>query len=120
LTEAKQKQADATDAVAEAIDRETEALDNYREAIKKVGETQLLYPKVIAANPMAGVAASIPATVTGNSTGFMANPAGGGMVVNVNAGMISDQATLVSDLNDMFTEFARRNGNQFAGFVGVR
>jgi hypothetical protein len=120
LTEAKQKQADATDAVAEAIDRETEALNNYREAIKKVGETQLLYPKVVAANPMAGVAASIPATVTGNSTGFMANPAGGGMVVNVNAGMISDEATLVSDLNDMFTEFARRNGNQFAGFVGVR
>jgi len=120
LTDAKNAQADATDAVAEAIERETEALDNYREAIKKVGETQLLYPKVIAANPMAGVAASIPATVTGNSTGFKANPAGGGFVVNVNAGMISDEATLVSDLNDMFTEFARRNGNQFAGFVGVR
>ena len=118
LTDAKQKQADATDAVAEAIERETEALDNYREAIKKVGETQLLYPKVIAANPMAGVAAAIPATVTGNSTGFNAN--GSPINVTVNAGMISDEATLVSDLNDMFTEFARRNGNQFAGFVGVR
>jgi tetratricopeptide (TPR) repeat protein len=118
LTDAKNAQADATDAVAEAIERETEALDNYREAIKKVGETQLLYPKVIAANPMAGVAAAIPATVTGNSTGFNAN--GSPINVTVNAGMISDEATLVSDLNDMFTEFARRNGNQFAGFVGVR
>ena len=118
LTDAKQKQADATDAVADAIDRETEALDSYREAIKKVGETQLLYPKVIAANPMAGVAAAIPATVTGNSTGFNAN--GSPINVTVNAGMISDEATLVSDLNDMFTDFARRNGNQFAGFVGVR
>ncbi|NDG65292.1 MAG: hypothetical protein EBY29_17815, partial [Planctomycetes bacterium] len=64
LTDAKEKQSAATEAVADAIDRETEALNNYREAIKKVGETQLLYPKVIAANPMAGVAASIPATVT--------------------------------------------------------
>ena len=120
LTDAKQKQADATDAVAEAIERETEALKNYADAIEAAGKIALLYPKVVAANPMAGVAGSIPATVTGNSTGFKANPAGGGFVVNVNAGLISDKATLVSDLNDMFTEFARRNGNQFAGFVGVR
>jgi len=118
LTDAKKAQADATDAVAEAIERETEALDNYREAIKKVGETQILYPKVTAANPMAGFANSIASTVTGNSTGFNAN--GSPINVTVNAGMISDEATLVSDLNDMFTEFARRNGNQFAGFVGVR
>jgi hypothetical protein len=34
--------------------------------------------------------------------------------------MISDEATLISDLNDMFTDFARLNGGQFAGFVGVR
>jgi hypothetical protein len=109
------------ESVAEAIERETEALKNYADAIDAAGKIALLYPKVVAANPMAGVAGSIPATVTGNSTGFKANPAGGGgFVVNVNAGMISDEATLVSDLNDMFTEFARRNGNQFAGFVGVR
>ena len=119
LTEAKKKQADATDAVAEAIEREAEALDKYREAIEAAGKIALLYPKVVAANPMAGVAGSIPATVTGNSTGFTSNGAGG-FVVNVEAGMISDRETLISDLNDMFTDFARRNGNQFAGFVGVR
>jgi hypothetical protein len=119
LTDAKKAQADATDAVAEAIERETEALDNYREAIKKVGETQILYPKVTAANPMAGSANAIPATVTGNSTGFNAN--GSPIIVNVNAGMISDEATLISDLNDMFADFTRLNGNQFfGGFVGTR
>jgi len=118
LTDAKKAQADATEAVADAIDNETEALERYAEAIRKVGETQILYPKVTAANPMAGFANTIADTVTGNSTGF--NPDGSSIVVNVNAGMISDEATLVSDLNDMFTEFARRNGNQFAGFVGVR
>ena len=118
LTDAKKAQADATEAVADAIDNETEALERYAEAIKKVGETQILYPKVVAGNPMAGFANSIPSTVTGNSTGFNAN--GSPINVTVNAGMISDEATLVSDLNDMFTEFARRNGNQFAGFVGVR
>jgi len=117
LTDAKQKQADATDAVAEAIERETEALDNYREAIKKVGETQLLYPKVVAANPMAGVAASIPATVTGNSTGFMANPAGGGMVVNVNAGLVATPSDVADQIADLLTRRGRVNGGNafFAG-----
>ena len=118
LTVAKKNQADATDAVAEAIDRETEALKNYKDAIEAAGKIALLYPKVVAANPMAGVAGSIPATVTGNSTGFNAN--GSPIVVNVEAGLISDRETLISDLNDMFTDFARKNGNQFAGFVGVR
>jgi tetratricopeptide (TPR) repeat protein len=119
LTEAKQKQADATEAVAEAIDRETEALKNYADAIEAAGKIALLYPKVVAANPMAGVANAIPATVTGNSTGFNAN--GSPIVVNVNAGMISDEATLISDLNDMFADFTRLNGNQFfGGFVGTR
>jgi hypothetical protein len=119
LTEAKKKQADASDAVADAIERETDALTAYGEAIEAAGKIALLYPKVVAANPMAGVAGTIPATVTGNSTGFNSNGAGG-FVVNVNAGLISDKATLVSELNDMFTDFARLNGGQFAGFVGVR
>jgi hypothetical protein len=115
LTDAKNAQADATEAVAEAIDRETEALDNYREAIKKVGETQLLYPKVIAANPMAGAAATIPETVTGNSTGFNAN--GSPINVTVNAGMISDPATLAYDLDELLNNFARQNGNSFYGLT---
>jgi hypothetical protein len=116
LTDAKQKQADATDAVADAIDRETEALDNYREAIKKVGETQLLYPKVVAANPMAGAAASIPATVTGNSTGFRPNPAGGGMVVNVNAGLISSPDEVAEQISDLMSRRARLNGGDLTAF----
>ena len=118
LTEAKEKQADATDAVAEAIERETEALDKYKEAIREAGEIANKYPKVVAANPMAGVAASIPATVTGNSTGFNAS-AGGGFspVINVNAGMISDPATLAYDLDELLNNFARQNGNSFYGLT---
>jgi len=117
LTDAKEKQSAATEAVADAIDRETEALNNYREAIKKVGETQLLYPKVVAANPMAGVAASIPATVTGNSTGFKANPAGGGMVVNVNAGLVATPSDVADQIADLLTRRGRVNGGNafFAG-----
>ena len=117
LTDAKEKQSAATEAVADAIDRETEALDNYREAIKKVGETQLLYPKVIAANPMAGVAAAIPATVTGNSTGFKANPAGGGMVINVSAGVVASPDEVAEQIADLLTRRGRLNGGNafFAG-----
>ena len=122
LTTAKERQADASDAVADAIERETTAMQEYGKAIEAAGKIAGLYPVVAGRfninNPMGGSANAIPATVTGNSTGFNAN--GSPIVVNVNAGMISDEATLVSDLNDMFTEFARRNGNQFAGFVGVR
>ena len=116
LTDAKQKQADATEAVADAIDRETEALNNYREAIKKVGETQILYPKVTAANPMDGFANSIPQTVTGNSSGF--NPDGSSIVVNVNAGLISDKDQLAFELTDLFTEFARKNGGSTLRGIG--
>ena len=122
LTTAKENQAEAVIAVAEAIERETTAMQEYGKAIQDAGKIANLYPVVSGRfnlnNPMAGSANAIPATVTGNSTGFNAN--GSPINVTVNAGMISDEATLVSDLNDMFTEFARRNGNQFAGFVGVR
>ena len=122
LTTAKENQAEAVIAVAEAIERETTAMQEYGKAIEDAGKIANLYPVVSGRfntnNPMAGFANTIPETLTGNSTGF--NPDGSTIVVNVNAGMISDEATLVSDLNDMFTEFARKNGNQFAGFVGVR
>jgi hypothetical protein len=110
LTDAKNAQADATDAVAEAIDRETEALDNYREAIKKVGETQILYPKVTAENPMAGFANSIAATVTGNSTGF--NPDGSSIVVNVNAGVVSSPDEVAEQIAELLTRRGRLNGGK--------
>jgi len=111
LTDAKEKQSAATEAVADAIDRETEALDNYREAIKKVGETQLLYPKVIAANPMAGVAAAIPSTVTGNSTGFNST-AGGGFTQNVTvtAGIVSSPDEVAQELANLSDRYRRLNG----------
>ena len=117
LTEAKKAQADATEAVADAIDNETEALERYAEAIKKVGETQILYPKVTAANPMAGFANTIASTVTGNSTGFKANPAGGGMVINVNAGLVSSPDLVAEQIADLLTRRGRLNGGN-AFFVG--
>ena len=116
LTEAKQRQADATDAVAEAIDRETEALDKYKEAIKQAGEIANKYPKVVDANPMAGVVDTIPETVTGNSTGF--NPNGSPINVTVNAGLISDKDQLAFELTDLFTEFARKNGGSTLRGIG--
>jgi hypothetical protein len=116
LTDAKTKQADASDAVADAIDNETDALTRYAEAIAKVGEVQIKYPKVTAANPMAGFANSIPSTVTGNSTGFKVNPAGGGMVVNVNAGLISSPDEIAEQISDLMTRRARLNGGDLTAF----
>jgi len=109
LKDAKEKQATATDAVADAIDREAEAFKGLKDAIEAAGKVAALYPKVVAANPMAGVAATIPATVTGNSTGFVSNPSGGGLVVNVNAGLVSSPATVSQDIVDLLTDYGRVN-----------
>jgi chromosome segregation ATPase len=115
LTDAKEKQSAATEAVADAIDNETEALERYAEAIKKVGETQILYPKVTAANPMAGFANSIPQTVTGNSTGFKANPAGGfTQNVTVQAGIVASPDEVAQELANLSDRYRRLNGG--AGF----
>jgi hypothetical protein len=108
LKDAKEKQATATDAVADAIDREAEAFKGLKDAIEAAGKIADKYPKVVAANPMAGVADVIPATVTGNSTGYNVN--GSPINVNVNAGLITDKDTLALDISDLLTEFARKNG----------
>jgi hypothetical protein len=111
LKDAKKEQADATDAVAEAIEREAEAFTALKDAIEAAGKVAQLYPKIVAANPMAGAATTIPATVTGNSTGFKRPEQGGGMVVNVNAGLISSPATLSQEIVDLLTDYSRLNGS---------
>jgi len=121
LKDAKVLQATATDAVTEAIKDEADAFTALKDAIEAAGKVAALYPKIVAANPMAGTAATIPATVTGNSTGFVSNPAGGGLVVNVNAGLVSSPATVSQDIVDLLTDYGRLNGalNFGAGGFGL-
>jgi predicted nucleic acid-binding Zn-ribbon protein len=119
LKDAKLRQRDATDGVTEAIDRETEALENYGKAIEAVGKIALLYPKVVgnfvAANPVSGVAGTIPSTLTGNSTGF--NPNGSPIVINVNAGVIASESEVADTIGDLLARRARLNGgNAYATF----
>jgi len=110
IKDAKVLQATATDAVTEAILDEADAFQALKDAIEAAGKVAALYPKIVAANPMAGAAATIPATVTGNSTGFTANPSGSGVVVNVNAGLVSSPATVSQDIVDLLTDYGRLNG----------
>ena len=117
LTTAKERQADASKDVADAIDNETDALTRYAEAIAKVGETKKLYPKVTAANPMAGFANSIPATVTGNSTGFNSNGAGGfTQNVTVTAGIVASPDEVAQELANLSDRYRRLNGSNAAFF----
>jgi tetratricopeptide (TPR) repeat protein len=120
LTTAKENQAEAVIAVAEAIERETTAMQEYGKAIETAGKIAGQYPLVSGRfnvnNPMAGSANSIPATVTGNSTGFRPNPAGGGMVVNVNAGLISSPDEIAEQISDLMTRRARLNGGDLTAF----
>ena len=121
LTTAKERQADASVAVAEAIERETDALTAYAKAIENAGKIGNLYPQVAGKfninNPMAGSANSIPATVTGNSTGFKVNPAGGGLVINVTAGIVSSPDQVAEQIADLLSRRGRLNGGN-AFFVG--
>jgi len=127
LKDAKIDQAAATDAVTEAILDEADALQVLNDAIEAAGKIAAKYPNITgafnAANPMAGSANGIPAAVTGNS-GFTGRPeqGGGGFVVNVNAGLISDPATVAQDITDLLTGYGRLNGIPSYGgsFVGVR
>jgi hypothetical protein len=122
LKDAKEKQAAATDSVADAIDRETDALERYKDMQIEVARIVTKYPKITAKNPMAGAANTIPATVSGNSTGFKSNPSGSGMVVNVNAGLISSPATVSQEIVDLLTDYSRLNGsiNFGGGGFGLR
>jgi len=116
LKDAKVLQATATDDVTEAILDEADAFIALKDAIEAAGKVAALYPKIVAANPMAGAAATIPATVTGNSTGFVSNPSGGGLVVNVNAGLVSSPATVSQDIIDLLTDYGRLNGGTGLSF----
>lgn len=116
IKDAKLLQVTATDAVTEAIEDEAEAFVALKDAIEAAGKVAALYPKIVAANPMAGAAATIPATVTGNSTGFVSNPSGGGLVVNVNAGLVSSPATVSQDIIDLLTDYGRLNGGNGLSF----
>ena len=121
MTTAKENQAEAVIAVAEAIERETTAMQEYGKAIEAAGKIAGQYPIVSGRfninNPMAGSANTIPATVTGNSTGFKANPAGGGMVINVSAGVVASPAETAEVIADLLTRRGRLNGGD-AFFVG--
>jgi len=121
LKDAKLRQRDATDGVTDAIDRESDALVRYTEAYADAVALTLKFPKIAANNPLGGFAGSIPQTVTGNAGMSFVSPdglGGGGLVVNVNAGLITDKDTLALDISDLLTEFARKNGGSTNRGIG--
>jgi hypothetical protein len=112
LTTAKENQAKAVIDVAEAIERETTAMEEYGKAIEAAGKIAGLYPiiagKFNVANPMSGSANSIPATVTGNSTGYNPN----GTVINntVQAGIVASPDQVAQELANLSDRYRRLNG----------
>jgi tetratricopeptide (TPR) repeat protein len=112
LTTAKENQAKAVIDVAEAIERETTAMEEYGKAIEAAGKIAGLYPiiagKFNVANPMSGSANAIPATVTGNSTGYNPN----GTVINntVQAGIVASPDQVAQELANLSDRYRRLNG----------
>jgi len=96
-------------------------LVRYTEAYADAVALTLKFPKIAANNPLGGFAGSIPQTVTGNAGMSFVSPdglGGGGLVVNVNAGLITDKDTLALDISDLLTEFARKNGGSTNRGIG--
>jgi len=112
LTTAKENQAKAVLDVAEAIERETTAMEEFGKAIEAAGKIAGQYPiiagKFNVANPMSGSANSIPATVTGNSTGYNPN----GTVINntVQAGIVASPDQVAQELANLSDRYRRLNG----------
>ena len=73
VTEAKERQMAAAEALADAIDREREAQDRLNESLKATADLIAKYPKVLGgmANPMAGMVGQPAATAGG---GFALRP----------------------------------------------
>ena len=73
VTEAKERQMAAAEALADAIDREREAQDKLNESLKATADLIAKYPKVLGGmpNPMAGVSGQVTTTAGG---GFALRP----------------------------------------------
>ena len=73
VTEAKERQMAAAEALADAIDREREAQDKLNASLQATADLIAKYPKVLGGmpSPLAGVAAQVPATAGG---GFALRP----------------------------------------------
>ena len=120
LTAAKERQADASAAVADAIIREAEAQERYNDALAKSGEIAKLYPKIAASvpNPMAGTT-DVPAAVRGNPFTGTFPQNSGQTVINVNAGLVSSPDQVAQEIQDILNRRARNNGgNPFTGTFG--
>jgi len=83
VTEAKERQMAAAEALADAIDREREAQDKLNESLKATVDLIAKYPKVLGGmpNPMAGVSGQVPVTAGG---GFALKPSDT-YQININA-----------------------------------
>jgi hypothetical protein len=88
VNDAKERQLEASEALAEAVDREREAQDKFNESLKATLDLIAKYPKVLAgvSNPMGGVAGQ-PAATAG--TAFNTR-SGDTYAININAA-IADQ-----------------------------
>ena len=120
LSDAKNRQEDATNSLADAKEREAQAQERLNEANAKSAEIAKLYPRIAASvpNPMAG-SADVPGRVMSNPFTGAFPQTGTQTVINVNAGLISSPDQVAQEIQDILNRRARNNGgNPFAGTFG--
>ena len=114
LTEAKQRQEEATIRVADAIDREAEAQERLNTANEKAAEIAKLYPKIAASvpNPMSAVVAQPSSTISARYRD-LAQPQAGPQIT-INAGLGASGVQIGQELDQYLREYQRLNGTTFA------
>ena len=113
LTEAKERQQEATERLAEAIDREAEAQERLNAANEKAAEIAKLYPKITAGitNPMASVVTQPNSTIGNIFTNAATAPAG--PQITINAGLGANGVQVGQELDEYLREYYRLNGTRF-------
>lgn len=114
LTEAKQRQEEATIRVADAIDREAEAQERLNTANEKAAEIAKLYPKIAATvtNPMSSVVAQPSSTISARYRD-LAQPQAGPQIT-INAGLGASGVQIGQELDQYLREYQRLNGTSFS------
>jgi hypothetical protein len=125
VNNAKERQAEAAEALVDALDREKDAQDRLNESIKATIDLMAKYPKVLGGmpNPMANL---VPDSTLANNASSLFNGGGMGNVnIEVNAGLGASGIEVGQEIDQYLREYLGFSGQTFSfgsigNFVGVR
>jgi hypothetical protein len=119
VNNAKERQAEAAEALVDALEREKDAQDRLNDSIKATIDLMAKYPKVLGGmpNPMANL---VPDSTLANNAGSLFNGGGMGNVnIEVNAGLGASGIEIGQEIDQYLREYLGFSGQTFSfGSIG--